>query len=82
MVILGVMDDLILSQGRYPESFVLISLLEVCQEWGVLHGGTWKILRVPDQRLGGQCHPHCHGWRLLMVPDQRLGGQGHIHCHG
>ena len=26
MVILDVMDDLILPQGRYPESFVLISL--------------------------------------------------------
>ena len=31
-----VMNDLILPQGRYPESFVLISLLEVCQEWGYL----------------------------------------------
>ena len=36
MVILDVIDDLILPQGRYPESFVLISLLEVCQEWGYL----------------------------------------------
>ena len=34
--ILDVMDDLILPQGRYPESFVLISLLEVCQEGGYL----------------------------------------------
>ena len=25
--------------GRYPENFVLISLLEVCQEWGVKKGG-------------------------------------------
>ena len=33
-----VMVDLILPQGRYPESFVLISLLEVCQEWGVKKG--------------------------------------------
>ena len=32
MVIPDVMDDLILPQGRYPESFMLISLLEVCQE--------------------------------------------------
>ena len=45
MVILDVMDDLILPQGRYPESFVLISLLEVCQEWGVLCGGNWRTLR-------------------------------------
>ena len=32
MVIPDVMDDLILPQGRYPESFMLISLLKVCQE--------------------------------------------------
>ena len=36
MVILDVMDDLILPQGRYPENFMLRSLLEVCQKWGVL----------------------------------------------
>ena len=34
-VIHDVMDDLISPQGRYPESFVLIFLLEVCYEWGV-----------------------------------------------
>ena len=34
MIILDVIDDLILPQGRYPESFVLTSLLEVCQEGG------------------------------------------------
>ena len=28
-----------LPQGRYPENFVLISLLEVCQEGGVKKGG-------------------------------------------
>ena len=57
MVIPDVMDDLILPQGRYTESFMLISLLEVCQEWGVKKGGTWRTLRVPDQRHGGQGHP-------------------------
>ena len=57
MVILDVMDDLILPQERYPESFVLIYVLEVFQEWGVLHGGTWRTLRVPDRRHGGQGHP-------------------------
>ena len=40
--ILDVLDDPILPKGRYPESFVLISLLEVCQEWGVKKGGTWE----------------------------------------
>ena len=39
MAIPDSMDDLILSQGRYPESFMLISLLEVCQEWGVKNRG-------------------------------------------
>ena len=48
MVITDVMDDLILPQGRYPESFVLISLLEECQEWGVKKGGTWRMLRISD----------------------------------
>ena len=50
-VILYVMDDLILPQGRYPENFVLISQLEVCHEGGVKKGGIWRTLRVPDWRL-------------------------------
>ena len=40
-VILDVMDVLGRPQGSYPESFVLISLLEVCQEWG---GPSWGYL--------------------------------------
>ena len=32
MVILDVMNVIFLPQGRNPENFVLISLLEVCQE--------------------------------------------------
>ena len=66
-VILDVMDELVQPQGRYPESFMLISLLEVCQEWGVLHGGTWRTLRVPERRLGGHGHPWCHGWSCLTL---------------
>ena len=41
------MDDLDRLQGRYPENFVLISQLEVCQEGGSrrgLHGGCWGLL--------------------------------------
>ena len=45
-------NDVFLGQGRYPENFVLISLLEVCQEGGVKKGGTWRTLRVPDWRHG------------------------------
>ena len=37
LVIPDVMND-VLPQGRYPENFVLISLLEVCQEGGSRRG--------------------------------------------
>ena len=56
-IILNIMDLVGKPKGSYPESFMLISLLEVFQEWGVLHGGTWRTLRVPDLRLGGHGHP-------------------------
>ena len=39
-VILEVMDVLYKPQGSYPESFMLMTFLEVCQEWGVLYVGT------------------------------------------
>ena len=56
-VIPDIMNDVFLPQGRYPENFMLISQLEVCQEGGVKKGGTWRTLGVPDRRLGGQGHP-------------------------
>ena len=34
MVVPDVMNGVFLSQGRYPENFVLISQLEMCQEGG------------------------------------------------
>ena len=37
-VILEGMDDNILAPGRYPENFMLISLIEVCQDWGLRRG--------------------------------------------
>ena len=56
-VIPDVMNHTFLPQGRYPENFVLISQLEVCQEGGgsrkKILGGRWG---VPDQRLGGHGH--------------------------
>ena len=52
LVILDVMNDVFLPQGRYPENFVMISQLEVCQEEGVKKGGTWRTCKVPDQRHG------------------------------
>ena len=55
-VILDIMNDVFLPQGRYPENFVLISQLEVCQEGGVKKGGTWSTFRVPDRRHGGHSH--------------------------
>ena len=50
------MDDLDRLQGRYPENFMLISQLEVCQEGGSRRGvlgGRWG---VPDRRRGGHGH--------------------------
>ena len=47
-VIPDLMNYVFLPLGRYPENFVLISLLEVCQEEWVKKGGTWKTLSVPD----------------------------------
>ena len=38
MVILDVMNDVFLPQGRYPENFLLISQLDVCQAGGVKKG--------------------------------------------
>ena len=41
-VIPDVTNDVFLPQGRYPENFVLISQLEVCQEGGVKKRVTWR----------------------------------------
>ena len=42
-VIPNIMNDVYIALGRYPENFVLISHLEVCQkgvqEWGYLEDG-------------------------------------------
>ena len=53
-VIPGVMNDVLLPQGRYPENFVLIFQWEVChcQEGGINKLGTWRTLMAPDQRHG------------------------------
>ena len=57
MVIPDVMNDVLLPKGRYPEHFVLISLLEVCQEGGSRRGYLEDFWRLPDGRLGGRGHP-------------------------
>ena len=48
MVVPDVMNYVFLPQGRYPENFVLISQLEVCQEGGESRrgvlGGRWGFL--------------------------------------
>ena len=51
-----VMNDVYLPIRRYPENLVLISQLEVCQEGGVKKRGTWRTVRVPNRRYGGQGH--------------------------
>merc|ERR1712219_58665 len=55
-VIPDIMNDVYLPLRRYPENFMLISLLEVCQEGGVKKGGTGRMLMVPDQRHEGHGH--------------------------
>ena len=56
-VIGDIMNHVFLPLGRYPENFLLISLLEVCQGGGeVKKGGTWRTLRVPDRRQGVHGH--------------------------
>ena len=56
LVIPDIMNDVFLPQGRYPENFVLISLLEMCQEGGVKKGGTGRTLGVLAKKHGGQGH--------------------------
>ena len=60
-----------LPQWTYPENFMLICLLKVCQERGVLHWVTWRTLRVPDRRRAWQCHP-CHSWSWSFPSTQNL----------
>ena len=50
------MNDVFSPQGRYPENYVLISQLEVCQEGGIKKVGTWMTFRVPDWTHGGHGH--------------------------
>ena len=50
------MNNVFLSQGIYSDNFMLISLLEMCQEGGVKKGGTWTTLRVDDWTQGGHGH--------------------------
>ena len=42
-VILDIIDDLGRPQGRYPEIFMLIFLLEVGQEWCVKNGASRMV---------------------------------------
>ena len=57
MVVPDIMNDVFLTQGRYPENFVLLSLLEVRQEGGgVKKGVLGGRFGVPDQRHGGHGH--------------------------
>ena len=65
MVVPDVMNDVFLPQARYTEHLVLISQLEVCEERGVKKGGTWRTLRVPDQRHEG--HGGTWTWSFLML---------------
>ena len=43
-VIHGAMEELVCLKGRYSESIMLISLLQVCQEWGSFMGVLGECL--------------------------------------
>ena len=64
MVVPDVMNDVFLPQGRYPENFVLISLLEVCQEGGSRRGVLGGH--------GGFLIPNMAGGVMLNVMDDVL----------
>ena len=53
--ILDVKDNLVKTLIRYTKTFMLISLLEVCQEWGsrrgVLGGYRWFLSRDIEGRF-------------------------------
>ena len=49
MVVPDVMNDVFLPQGRYPENFVLISQLEVCQEGGSVGWSRSEGVRGSDK---------------------------------
>ena len=36
--------------GKYPDSFMYI-FIKVCQAWAIKNGGSWTMLRVPEQDL-------------------------------
>ena len=57
MVVPDVINNVFLPQGRYPESFIMISLWEICQEGGFKKGSTWRTLSVSDRTHGGWGHP-------------------------
>ena len=56
MVIHDVVDAQILQEGRYPEKFMLISLLGVCQDWAVKKGGTWMMMEFSGRGQGHHWH--------------------------
>ena len=57
-VIPDTMNHVYLPQGRYSAKFCDdIFIGSVSGRGGVKKGVTWRTLRVPDRRQGGQCHP-------------------------
>ena len=60
-----IMNDVCLPQGRYPENFVLISQLEVCQEEGYLEGDNHPFHFYHGQgHVTDNDHGHGHGYTI------------------
>ena len=50
-VIPDFMNYVLLSQGTYPENFVLISQFEGNQEWGSIRGELGALIREKKERV-------------------------------
>ena len=53
------------SLRKIPWKFCVDIFIGSMSGRGGQKGGTWRTLKVPDRRLGGQGHPWCHGWPCL-----------------
>ena len=56
-----------LTLRKIPWKFRVDIFIISVSRMGVKKGGTWRTLRGPDRRFGGQGHPWCHRWSCLTL---------------